>query len=48
MISNHIFDTYKSSENFEIFLKEQPPIPVGTIVIVACKDDCVKNLSNMG
>ena len=47
-ICQGIFDTYKSSDQFEAFLREQPPIPAGTIVIAACKDDCVTNLSEIG
>ena len=38
-----VFDTYKSSETFDRFIKEF--IPVGFIVVAACKDECVTNLS---
>ena len=37
------FDTYKSSVEFENFIKT--PIRNGHIVAAACKDDCVTNLS---
>ena len=38
-----IFDTYESSEQFYEFITHN--VPEGYIVIVACKDDCVKNLT---
>ena len=39
-----VFDTYKSSKNFENFLQKQI-ITSGHIIVAACKDDCVNNLS---
>ena len=41
-----IFDTYKSSEEFELFITNHKP-PEDSIVIAACKDECVKNLSKL-
>ena len=38
-----VFDTYKSSKAFEEFIAE--PIPDGYIIVAACQDDCVTNLS---
>ena len=40
-----VFDTYKSSKDLELFLKDNG-IPDGHIVVVACKDDCSKALSD--
>ena len=39
-----VFDTYKSSEEFELFITNHKP-PEDSIVIAACKDECAKNLS---
>ena len=41
------FDTYKSSRYLDDFLdlQVQEQAPEGSIVVVACKDDCVTNLS---
>ena len=41
-----IFDTYKSSSDFEAFTKNV--IPDGYIVVAACKDECTQNLSERG
>ena len=41
--SSKVFDTYKSSVLFDKFIKRT--IPKGYIVIAACKDDCVTELS---
>ena len=40
-----VFDTYKSGEEFDDFLKNKY-FPMGQIVIAACKDDCVTSLSD--
>ena len=40
-----VFDTYKSSESLDLFILDDL-IPCGRIVAIACKDDCVTNLSN--
>ena len=39
-----IFDTYKYSYGFDDFIKDD--IPEDHIIIAACKDDCVTNLSD--
>lgn len=39
------FDTYKSSSEFNQFIKRVQCIPDGYIMIAACQDDCVTNLS---
>lgn len=41
-----VFDTYKSSRKLDKFVKSQ--LPEGCIIVVACKDDCVTNLSMDG
>ena len=41
-----VFDTYKSPESFDHFVKQG--VPDGYIVIAACKDDCVTKLSQKG
>ena len=38
-----VFDTYKSSETFDSFVCEH--VPLKYIVVAACKDDCVSQLS---
>ena len=43
--STVIFDTYKTSEPFEVFLGCQG-IPEHFIVVAACKDECVTSLSD--
>ena len=43
VVSSRVFDTYKSSADFEKFILND--VPVDSIVIAACKDDCSKNLS---
>ena len=40
-----VFDTYKDDKAFDEFTKM---VPDGTIVIAACKDDCVTQLSEEG
>ena len=45
ILQNICFDTYKSSEIFEWFI-HGVVIPKGSVVIIACKDDCVTNLSD--
>ena len=41
-----VFDTYKTSETLEVFIGGMPALlRDGMIVIAACKDDCVMNLS---
>ena len=42
--SARAFDTYKSSEYLEEFISER--IPEGHIIIAACMDDCVTELSD--
>ena len=41
-----IFDTYTTSIHFDAFTRLD--FPDGHIVVVACKDDCVSNLSILG
>ena len=41
-----VFDTYASSEGFDEFISEM--IPDSYIIVAACKDDCVKSLSQAG
>ena len=41
-----VFDTYESSDKFNEFISKE--VPDGHIVVAACKDDCVKNLSTEG
>ena len=41
-----VFDTYKNPVAFDKLTRRK--IPKGYIVLAACKDDCVTNLSNMG
>lgn len=43
IIKSQIFDTYESSKSIDEFIKL--PIPENHIIIAACKDDCVTNLS---
>ena len=38
-----VFDTYKSSKEFDEFTARD--LPYGHIVVAACKDDCVTNMS---
>ena len=38
-----VFDTYKSSEGFNKYLTHD--IPDGYIIIAACSDECISNLS---
>ena len=41
-----VFDTYKGSQEFDKFIRDD--ILEGFIVVAACKDDCVSNLSEEG
>ena len=38
-----VFDTYITSDEIEKMISQD--IPKGHIVVAACKDDCVKNMS---
>lgn len=38
-----VFDTYKSSENFDKFICNK--IPKNHIIVAACKDECTNRLS---
>lgn len=40
------FDTYTDSVEFDDFINQG--IPIGKIIIAACKDDCMKNMSEIG
>ena len=40
-----IFDTFKTSEKFDAFIKNSDNVPYGHIIVAACKDECTKNLS---
>ena len=42
-----VFDTYKDPEHFEKFI-DTFDIPEGYMVLAACMDECVKNLSEAG
>ena len=39
VVAAKVFDTYKSSLAFEYHINSE--VPFGTIVVAACKDDCV-------
>ena len=39
-----VFDTYESSKEFEEFIDK--PLPIGHIVVAACKDECSNHLSH--
>ena len=41
-----VFDTYESSDDFDKFIDSG--IPKGHIIVAACKDECVKNMSLKG
>ena len=45
VIQSKVFDTYKSSFELEEFITS-PELKNGCVVIAACKDDCVWQLSN--
>lgn len=47
VLESRVFDTYVSSLGFEHFINEEyfPKFKDGSIVAVACKDDCSKNLT---
>ena len=38
-----VFDTYKTSEGFHEFIDHA--IPEGHIIVAACQDECMSNLS---
>ena len=42
--SAKVFDTYKASDELDEFISKG--IPIGRIVVAACKDDCVTSLSD--
>ena len=42
----HVFDTNETSKEFDAFIEKG--VPEGHIVIAACKDDCVKEMSQKG
>ena len=42
--SANVFDTYKNGNFFDAFI--QTPVPKGSIVVAACKDECSTNLSD--
>lgn len=46
IVMARIFDTYTSSFDLELFIDFMNESDDGFIIIVACKDDCVKNLSD--
>lgn len=39
------FDTYKNGDSFDKFIDFALELPVGYIIVAACKDDCVTALS---
>ena len=41
--STKCFDTFKSSEEIDAFVKQG--VPEGRIILAACQDECTKNLS---
>ena len=41
-----MFDTYKSGTVFDDFVGKG--LPYGQVVVAACKDDCVTNMSDLG
>ena len=43
---SQVFDTYKTTENFDNFIKSK--IPQNFIIIAACMDECVNKLSLAG
>ena len=43
--SASVFDTYKSSAEFEGFIQSPDSVVEGDIVVAACRDDCVTALS---
>ena len=43
---SQVFDTYKSYRKFDTFTSND--IPSGYIIVAACRDECVKNLSKKG
>ena len=42
VIMARVFDTHSTSQGLEAFIKT---VPVGHIVVAACKDECASNLS---
>ena len=45
VLSSQVFDTYKTSENINSFIKDIKEESKGHIVVVACKDECVTSMS---
>ena len=41
-----VFDTYEYSDGFDEFIKAD--IPDGDIIVAACMDDCISNMSEAG
>lgn len=41
-----VFDTYKTSNNFDEFIMKD--IPENYIIVAACSDECISNLSQKG
>ena len=39
-----VFDTYKRSDNFDEFISDDG-IAFGSIIVAACMDDCITNMS---
>lgn len=46
VVTAKVFDTYKTSASFNDFIAKE--ITTGFIVVAACKDDCITNLSTEG
>ena len=46
VVSAKVFDTYKTSDAFDEFIKTG--VKQGHIVVAACKDECIINLSHYG
>lgn len=45
---SQVFDTYKSSVNFDDFIDDFDEIPEGLIIIAASEDESTENLSHKG
>ena len=43
-----VFDTYKDSDAFDTFIETLAKIPVGSIIVAACEDECITHLSSKG
>ena len=46
VVTARAFDTYQWRRSFDDFIAEE--IPNGHIVVAACKDDCITNMSQAG